>query len=189
MKLRLVLILCATLATLAAAPSVHSDTMLSAHGGVAFGGDVGDTPATWGGALTFMGDGLLGFEIEGAYTPDFFGDEEDLGFTFDDNNVSTLMGHLLLGGGNERGRLFVSVGGGIQQTRANDIDEFFDIDSTDFAASAGVGGMAFFSNNFGVRGDVRYFRSFGEDVGDDDFDLDFGDFSYWRGTAGLVFKF
>ena len=189
MKQRLALILSVALASLAAAPDAHSDTMLSAHGGVAFGGDLDETVGTWGGALTFMGDGLLGFEIEGAYTPDFFGDDEGLGFTFDENNVSTLMGHLLLGGGNEKGRLFVSVGGGIQQARATDIEDFFDVDSTDFAASAGVGGMGFFSNNFGVRGDVRYFKSFGEDVGNDDFDLDFGDFSYWRGTAGLVFKF
>ena len=190
MKLRIILILSATLATLAAAPAVHSDTMLSGHAGAAFGGDLDDTDATYGGAITFMGDRLLGFEIEGAYTPDFFGgDGGDAGFTFDENNVSTLMGHLLLGGGNERGRLFVSVGAGIQQARARDVEDFFDVDSTDFAASAGVGGMGFFSNNFGVRGDVRYFRSFGEDVGDDDFDLDFGDFSYWRGTAGLVFRF
>jgi hypothetical protein len=186
MKQRLALILCATLATLAGAPAVHADTMLSAHGGVAFGGDLDDTAGTWGGALTFMGDGLLGFEIEGAYTPDFFDDNL---IVLDENNVSTLMGHLLLGGGNENGRLFVSLGAGIQQARARDIDDFFDVDSTDFAASAGVGGMGFFSENFGVRGDVRYFRSFGEDVGDDDFDLDFGDFSYWRGTAGLVFRF
>jgi hypothetical protein len=186
MKQRLALVLCATLATLAAAPSVHSDTMISAHGGVAFGGDVDETVGTWGGALTFMGDGLLGFEIEGAYTPDFFADDT---IVFDENNVSTLMGHLLLGGGNEKGRLFLSVGGGIQQARATDIEDFFDVDSTDFAISGGVGGMGFFSDNFGVRGDVRYFRSFGEDVGDDDFDLDFGDFSYWRGTAGVVFKF
>ena len=185
MKQRLILILSATLATLAAAPNVHSDTMISGHAGWAFEGDLNESRGTYGGALTFMGN-LVGFEIEGAYTPDFFGND---GFAFDENNVSTLMGNVLIGGGGERAKVFVSVGAGIQKSRARDLEDFFDVDSTDFAASAGLGGMGFFSNNFGVRGDIRYYRSFGEDVVNDDFDLDFGDFSYWRGTAGLVFKF
>ena len=186
MKLRIILILSGTLATLAAAPAVHSDTMLSGHAGAAFGGDLDDAAATYGGAITFMGDGLLGFEVEGAYTPDFFGDNA---LVFDENNVSSLMGNLLLGGGSEKGRFFVSVGAGILQTRATSLDDFFEVDNTNFAASAGVGGMGFFSDNFGVRGDVRYYRNFGEDPENDDFDLDFGDFGFWRGTAGLVFKF
>ena len=185
MKLRILLILSATLATLAAAPAVHSDTMLSGHAGAAFGGDLDDTAVTYGGTLTFMGD-LLGFEVEGAYTPDFFGDE---GLVFAENNVTSLMANLLLGAGNEKGKFFVSVGGGILQTRATDLDDFFEVDNTAFAASAGVGGMGFFNEHFGLRGDVRYYRNFGEDESDEDFDLDFGDFGFWRGTAGLVFKF
>ena len=187
MKLRLILILSATLATLAAAPTVHSDTMLSAHAGAAFGGDLDSTPATYGGALTFMGDGAFGFEIEGAYTPDFFGDEDLI--EFDENNVSSLMAHILLGAGSERGKVFLSVGGGILKSRANDFDDFFDVDSTDFAASAGVGAIGFFADNLGVRGDVRYFRNLGDPEPDNEFDIDFGEFSFWRGTAGLVLRF
>ena len=44
--------------------------------------------------------------------------------------------------------------------------------------------MGFFTDNFGVRGDVRYFRNFGDHEADNEFDIDFGDFSYWRGTGG-----
>jgi hypothetical protein len=176
----------AGLVAVASAPAVQADTMLSASAGKAFSGDLPDSRTTYGGALTFMGDGGFGFEIEGAYTPDFFGDDA----FFVDNNVSTLMASILLGTRiGENGRVFASVGGGLLKTRASDIDEFFDVDRNDFGASAGVGAMGFLGNNFGLRGDVRYYRNLGDPEPDEDFDLDFGDFSYWRGTAGIVLKF
>jgi hypothetical protein len=188
MKLRLVLILSATVATLAAAPTVHSDTMLSAHAGAALGGDLDSSPATYGGALTFIGDGAFGFEIEGAYTPDFFAGE-DQGIVFDEDNVTSLMANILLGTGGERGKVFLTVGAGILKTRARDLDEFFDVDNTDFAASAGIGGIGFFADNLGVRGDVRYYRNLGDPEPDNEFDIDFGEFSFWRATGGLVLRF
>ena len=68
-----ILSLSAAVVALAAAPSVHADAMLSAHAGKVFGGDLDGSATTYGGALTFMGNGPFGFEIEGAYTSDFFG--------------------------------------------------------------------------------------------------------------------
>ena len=188
MKLRTILSLSAALMTLAAAPAVHADTMLSGHAGKAFGGDLDDSRTTYGGALTFMGDGAFGFEIEGGYTPDFFGDvDQGLG----NNNVSTLMGSILLGSrfGQNGGRVYASVGGGLLKSRVTDVDEFFDVDRNDFGVTGGVGAMGFFSENLGVRGDVRYFRNIGDPEADNEFDIDFGDFSFWRGTAGIVLKF
>jgi len=187
MNLRTVLSLLVTLAVLAAAPAVHADTMISGHAGKVFGGDLNDSRTTYGGALTFMGDGPFGFEIEGAYTPDFFGDADQL---LGSNNVSTLMGSILLGSTfGQNGRLYASVGGGLLKSRATDIDEFFDVTRNDFGVSGGVGAMGFFSDNLGVRGDVRYFRNLGDPEPDNELDIDFGDFSYWRGTAGIVLKF
>lgn len=187
MNLRTLISLSAAVAALAAAPVVHADTMLSGHFGKAFAGDLDESRTTYGGALTFMGDGAFGFEIEGAYTPDFFGDE---GFVLEEDNVSTLMAHILLGGHvGERGRVFASVGGGLLKSRVRDADEFFDVDRNDFGVSGGVGAMGFLNDNFGLRGDVRYFRSVGDPEPDDEFDFDFGDFSFWRGTAGIVLKF
>ena len=179
--------LSAALVALAAAPAVHADTMISGHAGKAFGGDLDDSRTTYGGALTFMGDGAFGFEIEGGYTQDFFGDSDDF---LGSNNVSTLMANILLGSRvGENGRVFASVGGGLLKSQATDIDEFFDVDRNDFGVSGGVGAMGFLSNNFGIRGDVRYFRSFGDPEPDNELDLDFGEFSFWRGTAGIVLKF
>ncbi len=91
MKLRTVFSLSAMLVTLAAAPAVHAETMLSGHAGWAFSGDLPDSRTTYGGALTFMGGGAFGFEIEGAYTPDFFGDSDDF---LGSNNVEHAHGQL-----------------------------------------------------------------------------------------------
>jgi hypothetical protein len=188
MKLRPVLSLSAMLVALAAAPAVHADTMISGHAGKAFGGDLDDSRTTYGGALTFMGDGAFGFEIEGAYTPDFFGDADVLG----DNNVSTLMGNILLGSGfgqSGRGRVYLSVGGGLLKSSATSLDDFFDVSRNDFGVTGGVGAMGFFGKNLGIRADARYFRNIGDPEPDNEFDIDFGNFSYWRGTAGIVLKF
>ena len=53
---------------------------------------------------------------------------------------------------------------------------------------------AFFSDNVGIRGDLRYFRgleteddSIGEDILDEEFGLE--DFDYWRATVGITFRF
>jgi hypothetical protein len=187
MKLRNLSSLLAMLVALAAAPGAHADTMLSAHAGKVFGGDLNDSRTTYGGALTFMGDGAFGFEVEGAITPDFFGDADDF---LGENNVTTLMGNILLGSRfGESGRVYASVGGGLLKSRVEDIDEFFEVDSTDWGATAGVGAMAFFGGgNLGLRGDVRYFRNLGDPEPDNEFDIDFGDLDFWRATAGVTFR-
>ena len=188
MKLRTALSLSAALLALAAAPSVHADTMISGSAGKAFAGDLDNSRTTWGGALTFTGDGAFGFEIEGAYTPDFFGDSA----AFRENNVSTLMGNILLGahfGDTRPGMVYATVGGGLLKTRVTDVDEFFDVDNTDWGVSGGVGAMGFFTDHIGLRGDARYYRNLGDPEPDNEFDIDFGEFSFWRGTAGIVLKF
>lgn len=187
---------CTTLLALAMAPVVRAETMISAHAGVVFGGDhaasvfggeLDDSAATYGGALTFVGGGPFGFEIEGGYTPDFFGGDT-LGF---ENNLGSLMGHLLLGTtfAGERVRIFASAGAGVMKSRfdASELNEVLDIERTDFGVSGGVGAMGFLTDNLGIRGDARYFRSISDHEAEEAFDFD--DFSFWCGTAGLVLRF
>ena len=186
MKLGTVLSLSSAVVALAAAPAVHADTMISGHAGKVFGGDLTDSRTTYGGALTLMGHGAFGFEIEGAYTPDFFGDAN---VVLGKNNVSTLMASILLGSRfGQSGRVYASVGGGLLKSRAENIDQFFEVTRNDFGVSGGLGAMGFFTDNLGVRGDVRYFRNLG-DPEPGQLHIRFGDFSFWRGTAGLVLKF
>jgi hypothetical protein len=163
-----------------------AETILSPHAGAAFGGDLAESHASYGVGLLFMGESA-GLEIEGNITPHFFGGEDEgLG----DNNVTTLMANVLFGtrfGGN--GRLYATVGGGLMKSRVQDVDEFFDVSRNDFGVNGGVGAMGFFSGNLGLRGDIKYFRNLSDPEPDDEFDVDFGDFSYWRGTAGIVLRF
>jgi hypothetical protein len=65
----------------------------------------------------------------------------------------------------------------------------FDVNSNDWGLNVGGGVAGFFSDNFGVQGDVRYFRSLQDNQPDDEFDVALGSFSFWRGTVGLVFRF
>ncbi len=59
-----------------------------------------------------------------------------------------------------------------------------------FTFNTGGGVMGFFSDHFGVRGDLRYFRAFGlkfdelEDTG-----IGFDKFNFWRASFGLAIKF
>jgi hypothetical protein len=75
------------------------------------------------------------------------------------------------------------------KTRVEGVDEFFNVDNKDWGVSGGVGAMAFFSDHLGLRGDVRYFRNLGDPVANNQFDIAFGDFKFWRGTGGIVLKF
>ena len=88
-------------------------------------------------------------------------------------------------------RVFASVGGGLMKTsfNASDAEDVFEIDRNDFGVSGGLGAMGFFTDNLGIRGDIRYFRNIGDPESDNEFDVDFGDFSFWRGTGGIVLKF
>ncbi|MGH9889567.1 MAG: outer membrane beta-barrel protein, partial [bacterium] len=101
-----------------------------------------------------------------------------------------LMANVLLGTRFGRsGRLYATVGAGLLKSHVKDADEFFDVSSSDFGVNGGVGAMGFFGGNLGLRADVRYFRNLSDPQPDNNFDVDFGDFSYWRGTAGLVIRF
>jgi opacity protein-like surface antigen len=149
----------------------------------------------FGASLGWMGAGIAGFEIDFGYTPNFFENTSGSGnFEFGDSNVTTLMGNLILGVpvGGQSGLGFrpYAVGGvGIIKSRIGDAEDFFNVDSTDWGFNVGAGAMFFFSDNFGLRGDVRYFRSLEDNEPDDEFDVAFGDFRFWRGTIGATFRF
>ena len=68
-----------------------------------------------------------------------------------------------------------------------DAEQFFDVTTkNDFGFDLGGGVMGFFNQNVGIRGDVRYFRSFSGD--DNVTGLGVSDFNFWRGSVGLSLK-
>jgi hypothetical protein len=209
MALRKFLIASALVLTVcAAAPAKASaDWLFSPFIGMNWGGTAGFTDSlgdfedkfeqrmNFGASLSWMGAGALGFEVDFGYSPNFFENTTgDNNFQFGDSNVTTLMANLKVGapfGGQHGGgiRPYASGGLGLIKTRIDDPDQLFDVNSNDWGLNVGGGVAGFFSDNFGLQGDVRYFRSLQDNEPDDEFDVALGSFSFWRGTVGLVFRF
>jgi opacity protein-like surface antigen len=151
--------------------------------------------AMFGTSLGWMGAGVFGFEADFGFSPNFFQNTTGSGnFEFGDSNLTTFMGNVLLGVpiGGQHGLGFrpYAVGGvGIIKSRIGNAGDLFEVDSTNWGFDVGAGAMFFFSDRFGIRGDVRYFRSLQDDQPDDDFDVAFADFRFWRATAGVTFRF
>ena len=177
----------AALALFSTAKPAAADTVLTATVGRTFSGDVEEGHTSYGAAIGFLGEGVFGLEVEGTYTPHFFGPDNQGGTS----NVTTLMGNIVLGVpiGRNRSRVYATGGIGLMKFRVPDADAFFDIDRNDFGMNAGAGVMVGLGERFGVRGDVRYFRDIHESTSGDDFDVDFGGFHYWRGAVGVTLKF
>jgi len=189
---------CAVMAALALAlspGSARADWLFTPNVGAGFGGDAqGREHLTYGASIGWMGGGVLGWEADLAYTPEFFeGDDEDLDAFDGDSNVTSVMGNLLVGipiGGQTGGgvRPYFAGGAGLMKSRVEDADALFEIDNNDFGINLGGGVMGFMTDNVGFRGDIRYFRAFGEDETNERIDFDVSDFDFWRGTVGLTFR-
>lgn len=170
-------------------------------GGAANFGDVGDFDdefekrANFGASLAYMGAGALGFEIDFGWSPNFYENTTGSGdFEFGDSNVTTLMANLVLGApvGGQSGpgiRPYVSGGIGIIRNRIGNAEDLFNVNSTDWGFNLGAGITGFFTDNVGIRGDVRYFRSLQDNEPDDELDIALSDFRFWRGSIGLTFRF
>jgi opacity protein-like surface antigen len=184
-----------------------ADWYLTPYVGGVFGGnaDFGDFDddfddeterrINFGAALGWMGNGIVGFEADFSWTPNFFentvGDED---FDFGDSNVTSLMGNLVVGApfGGQTGpgiRPYASGGIGLLRTQVDGGDLFDDLSRNDLGVNVGGGVHGFFSDNVGIRGDIRYFRSLQDDEADDEFDLGLADFDFWRATVGVTFRF
>ncbi len=133
---------------------------------------------------------VVGFEIDFGWSPNFFEDTSgDANFEFGDSNVTTLMGNLLLSMPPGTGvRPYLSSGVGLIRANITSDGLFNDLATNDLGVNVGGGLNGQFTDNVGIRGDVRYFRSLQDNEADNDFDLSLGSFDFWRGTVGLTFR-
>jgi opacity protein-like surface antigen len=195
------------LITSVAAPTKASaDWLLTPFVGWNFGGsadlfefddfdDEFEQKANFGASLAWMGAGIVGFEVDFSYTPNFF--ENTTGsddFEFGDNNLTTLMGNVIVGVpiGGQTGpgfRPYGVAGIGIIKSQIGDADDFFSVDSTDWGFNVGGGATFFFTDKFGLRGDVRYFRLLQDVDAEDEFNIGLAGFKFWRGSIGATFRF
>jgi opacity protein-like surface antigen len=171
---------------LAIPAAARGQTFLTPFAGVTTGGDAPTSKFTTGVSLMFVK--TVGVEIDFGYTPDFF-DEQDAVALIADSNVTNLMVNLAVAPGEGPVRPYGVAGVGLLRTRIDTDDIFDDVSENDFGLSAGAGVIGMFSDNVGVRGDIRYFRRLQDPDGDNDLDIALGTFDYWRLTGGVTFRF
>jgi opacity protein-like surface antigen len=132
----------------------------------------------------------VGFEIDFGWSPNFFEDTfGDRNFEYGDSNVTTLMGNMVVGAPvGAAVRPYGSGGLGLIRSHVSGVESFFDdITNNDLGVNVGGGVGAQFTDNFGLRFDVRYLRSLEDNEPDNDLDLGLSDFDFWRGTLGVSF--
>jgi opacity protein-like surface antigen len=195
MSFRRTLVLSLLLAVVAPAVA-RADGMIVPFVGVNFAGNSGKELSNaidakrfdWGISLAYMGGGILGLEADIARSPDFFG-RTDLG----GSSVLTATGNLLIGIpiGGQTGvgfRPYGLVGLGVIRSKVDAFGDVLSLDNSKAAWDFGGGVMFFFGTHVGVRGDIRYFRTFSAvdfiDVIERTDRLDFA-----RGSAGLILRF
>lgn len=150
------------------------------------------------GATIGWNPNVVGFEVDFGFSPNFFEDTAgDRNFDFGESNVTTLMTNLLISAPPGTGfRPYLSTGLGLIRANIDGGDFFDDLSTNDLGVNIGGGLNGQFTDNVGIRGDLRYFRGLeqrddDDPLEDDDFaDEDFGfeNFSFWRGTVGLTFR-
>lgn len=190
------------LASAAMPTRASADWLFTPFVGATFGGnaEVGGTGddfknkferrLSYGATLGWMGAGVIGFEADFGYSPNFFrADDNSSNFNLiGDGNVTTLMGNLVIGAPLGAVRPYASGGVGLLKSKVDSAGQFLDASRNDLGYDLGAGVMGFFGGNVGLRGDVRYFRSLqSNDPNGVDFSL--GNFRFWRGTLGLTLKF
>jgi hypothetical protein len=179
------LVLFAAIIVLASGAPARAEGFLTGFGGATFGGDTVKSRSAFGLGLGWLSGGVFGLEAIFAYSPHFFGDEVLVG----PNNLTTLMGNVIVAAHIDRSRIYASGGAGLMKSRVRDADQFFDVNRNDFGINVGGGVIGYVNHNVGLRGDVRYFRNMSDSQVGPGVDLDLGDFNYWEATAGLTIRF
>jgi opacity protein-like surface antigen len=177
------------LMALTAAPA-SAQWFVTPYAGGAFGGDSPDTNFNLGAGIGYLGGGVLGFEVDFGYTPNFFDASDNINFDIKDSNLATVMFNAIAAGHtNWPVRPYGSGGIGWMKSRIDDVGGAFAVKNNDFGINLGGGFIAQFNENVGWRTDLRYFRAVVDPELDNEFDTAFGSFDYWRATAGLTFSF
>jgi opacity protein-like surface antigen len=183
----------ATLMLVASDRDVSAQGFISPFIGYNFSGDSGcpeitncnDKRIDWGFSFGALGS-IAGVEAEVGYTKNFFG--ETVGQT---SNVLTFMGNVMLAPKFGPVQPYGVIGIGLIRTVVEATANPASGDENRIGWDGGGGVIVFFSQHVGIRGDVRYFRSF--EVLDlsnfPNLPIRQGKLNYGRIAAAAVFKF
>jgi opacity protein-like surface antigen len=174
--------------------NAFAQATISPFTGVTFGGDTDENRFVYGAVLGLGGN--FGLDIDFGYAPNFFSDTDEFADFDGKLNITTLMFNIRIGGSPERsgGGPFISGGVGLMRGSVSSPGDLFDqVSRNDFALNVGGGLQGFFNEHVGMRGDLRYFRNLtGDREGGfilDPREFDLGEFTFWRATVALTFRF
>jgi opacity protein-like surface antigen len=170
---------------LASAPA-RAEVLLTPFAGKAFSGSLDTSRTTYGGSLAFLGGGVLGFEAEFGYVKNFFGDL-DISEAVDSNSVQSLSANLMVSVPSGSLRPYGAAGLSLLRPALTGRSGFVVVDQDKVGYNIGGGLLILFSDHVGLRGDLRYFRTFGDISSGNEISL--GPLDYWRGIGGLTFRF
>ena len=127
--------------------------------------------------------GRFGAEVEVAHAPDYFGSATDLS-----SYVLTAMANAVFSRPIGRWELYGIAGVGLMRTRIQFTQAtFYATDQNAFAWNLGGGVTRYIGSRWGVRGDLRYFRSFRE-VALSGFTLENPKLGFGRVSAGVLLR-
>jgi hypothetical protein len=152
---------------------------------------------TFGGSLAVMGGGVFGIEADAGYTPRFFGTDVQVGgaaVSLARNSVITAMLNLTVGvpieGGSGVGlRPYAVAGIGLIRQQLEAGSGLVDVTSHDFGYDVGGGAILFVGRHVGIRGDIRYFSTTGNNPFASLVELREGSFHFTRASVGLTLRY
>jgi hypothetical protein len=148
----------------------------SAAGLIDLGASVGATAAS-----------VADVDLDVSYSPDFFGNGLN-------SYVLTTMGNVTVGipfGGTHAPRIRPYLTGGVGLIRAHieDTRSGYSVAHNDVGVNFGGGATGFLSAHLGVRADLRYIQSLGDNYSTNPFtQIDLGRFHYRRTSIGVVLR-
>jgi opacity protein-like surface antigen len=168
-----------------------SDWLFTPALGYTFGGDTVDrNHRAYVFAAGWLDEEAFGLELDFAYSPSFFdGTKGDFTGT---GNVMTVMGNIVLTAPGNRILPYVSGGAGYMRMRVTSDAGTFITTVREPGFNAGAGLVAFVAPVIGARLDVRYVRSFVNQVPSwtrgVDVDLAPSAFDFWRAFVGVTLR-
>jgi len=193
MHTRFVTCVLAIVATAALPTAARGDVLITPFAGVSFFD--GESKGNFGASVGV--GGIIGVELDASQTRiGSFVDVPVVDLTAD---VTTVMGNVVVRLPTGAVQPYASGGAGLIRLSGNVrvpfLGSVLSARAQDLGMNVGGGVYLFPSENFGIRGDVRYFRTLGDltldeitDIGGIN-DLPLPRLDFWRATVGVTFKF
>jgi hypothetical protein len=178
--------------------AAQADWLFTPIIGPTFGADTfGQEHISFGAAIAWRDAEGLGLEVDMSLSPDFFEDASDGFLLFaGSGHVFTAMANAIVGlNGDAAARVqpYMTGGVGLLQMHVVSDGGLFSTTTAEPGFNAGGGAMVFATDAVALRGDLRYVRSFQNQVPSwtrgTELDVAPGNLDFWRAMLGVTFRF